>query len=82
MKSNKIDGVNVEMKKVDFSTFKGKFAIYLSDGRVILTPVGLFPDIKKLSIKERQQYFIVEGQYLAFMKQPEMYPVTDFLRVA
>ena len=82
MKSNKINGVKVEMKKVDFSTFKGKMAIYLSDGRIVITPVGLFPYIKKLSLKERKAYFIVEGQYLAFMRQPEMYPVTDFLKTA
>lgn len=80
MKSNKLNGISVEMEKVDFTKFKGKITIYLSDGRIILTPVGLFPDIKKLSMKQRKQYFIVEGQYLAFMHQPEMYPVTDFLK--
>ena len=82
MKEHKLQGVTVKMKKVDFSSYRGKMAIYLSDGRIILTPVGMFPDIKKLTKKERQQYFIVEGQYLAFMRQPEMYPVTDFLRAS
>ena len=81
MKEHKLQGVSVKIKKVDFSAYRGKIAVYLSDGRVILAPVGLFPDIKKLTMKQRQQYFIVEGQYLAFMRQPEMYPVTDFLRV-
>ena len=81
MNGHRINGVTVRMNKVDFSTYKGKMAIYLSDGRIILTPIGMFPDIKRLTMKQRKDYFILEGQYLGFMRQPEMYPVTDFLRV-
>lgn len=79
--SNKLNGVSTTIDRVDFTKLRGKISVYLTDGRIIIVPINMFPDIKKLSMKQRKQYFIVEGQYLAFMRQPEMYPVTDFLKV-
>ena len=34
------------IKKLDFSQKRGKMAVYLTDGREVIVPVGLFPEIK------------------------------------
>ena len=39
---------NLGIKKLDFSEKRGMMAVYLTDGREVLVPVGLFPEIKQL----------------------------------
>lgn len=47
----KIKGTNIGIKSLDFSGHRGKLCAVLTDGRIIIVPIGFFPDIKKLSIK-------------------------------
>ncbi len=35
-------------------------AAYLTDGREIIVPLSFFPDIKQLSVKEREGWMILE----------------------
>ena len=48
----RLANINIGIKKLDFSA-KGRMSALLSDGREISVPISMFPDIKKLSIKQR-----------------------------
>lgn len=72
----KIPNINVEIKWMDFN-MRGKFSATLSDGRVIIVPVSLFPDIKQMSIKRRNEWMILDGQYFTFEHMTRVYSITD-----
>ena len=59
----KMKDVNVGIKKLDFTGHRGKMAVYLTDGREIIVPLSFFPDIKHLSVKEREGWMILDDQY-------------------
>lgn len=44
-------------------------AAYLTDGRVIIVPVSMFPEIKQLSVPQREDYMIMDDQYFSFEAQ-------------
>lgn len=58
---------------------KGKMSLYLKDGRIILCPLKYFPSIKKLPLKDREQYTIVNNQIIMFHKSSFVYHIQDFL---
>lgn len=76
----KIEGVSVGIKKLDFSSYKGKFAVYLTDGRIVIVPISMFPGIKKLSVERRNTWIIMDDQFFTFDHVSEIYPVTDVLK--
>lgn len=76
----KIPNVNVEIKWMDFN-MRGKFSATLSDGRVIIVPVSLFPDIKQMSIKHRNEWMILDGQYFTFEHMTRVYSITDLVNL-
>lgn len=39
----KMNNVTVGIKKLDFSSFRGKMAAFLTDGRQIIVPLSFFP---------------------------------------
>ena len=43
------------IKKLDFNVKRGAMAAYLTDGREIIVPVSMFPDIKHLTKKQREE---------------------------
>ena len=47
----RIQNLAFGIKSLDFKTKKGKMAVKLTDGRELIVPVSMFPDIKKLSFK-------------------------------
>ena len=51
---------NLGIKKLDFSEKRGMMAVYLTDGREVLVPVGLFPEIKQLRKSQREDYMIMD----------------------
>ena len=53
----------------------------LTDGRVIIVPIGFFPDIKKLSVKEREDWMILDDQFFTFHNLSRVYAVTDLMRL-
>ncbi len=65
--------------KADFTTIRGKMIIYLSDGGCVTLPVSKIPAIKKLPLKVRQQYFIIDGVYVGFLGHPYTYYIHKFL---
>ncbi|MBO6118634.1 MAG: hypothetical protein J6P44_08840 [Bacteroidales bacterium] len=77
----KISNTNVGIKDLNFTDYRGKIEAFLSDGRVVIVPVSFFPDIKKLSVKQRQNWMILDDQFFTFNDLSKVYAVTDLLKV-
>ena len=77
----KYKDTNLGIKKLDFKVKRGTMAAYLTDGREIIVPVSMFPDIKRLSRKQREDYMIMDDQYCSFEALSRIYSVKDLLRV-
>lgn len=73
--------ITIGIKKLDFSKIKGKFLAYLTDGREVAVPVSFFPDIKKMSVTQREQWMILDDQYFTFSKMSKVYSVSDLLKL-
>lgn len=68
------------IRKLDFNEKRGKMAVYLTDGREVIVPVGLFPEIKKLSKMQREDYMILDGQFFSFEAISKIFSIKDILR--
>ena len=68
------------IKKLDFNEKRGKMAVYLTDGREVIVPVGHFPEIKKLSKSQREDYMILDGQFFSFEAISKIFSIKDLLR--
>ncbi|WP_302975551.1 hypothetical protein [Paraprevotella clara] len=75
----KMKDVNVGIKKLDFTGYRGKMAAYLTDGREIIVPLSFFPDIKRLSLKEREEWMILDDQFFTFGRLSKIYSVKDLM---
>lgn len=67
------------IKKLYFNERRGMMAVYLTDGREVLVPVRLFPEIKKLRKSQREDYLIMDGQFFTFDAISRIYSVKDVL---
>lgn len=67
------------IKKLDFNEKRGKMAVYLTDGREVLVPVGLLPEIKKLSKAQREDYMILDRQFFSFEAISKIFSIKDIL---
>lgn len=74
--------VNVGIRKLDFSNYRGKMAAYLTDGREIIVPISFFPEIKNLSLKQRAEWMILDDQFFTFSHLSKVFSVADLLRIA
>ena len=70
---------NLGIKKLDFNEKRGMMAVYLTDGREILVPVSLFPEIKQLRKSQRENYMIMDGQFFSFDAISKIYSEKDVL---
>ncbi|MBR6843776.1 MAG: hypothetical protein IKM79_01625 [Bacteroidales bacterium] len=77
----KYKDTDFDIKKLDFGQKRGMMAVYLTDGRVVFVPVGMFPDIKSLSRKQREDWMILDDQYFTFEADSRIYSVKDVLKV-
>ncbi len=77
----KIPSTDIGIKNLDFKSLKGKMKADLTDGRQIIIPVRMFPDIQKLSVRQRDQWMILDNQFFTFNDLSTIYSVTDLLRV-
>ena len=78
----KYKDTDLGIKKLDFGQKRGMMAVYLTDGRVVLVPVSMFPDIKSLSRKQREEWMVLDDQYFTFENMTRVYSVLDLMRVA
>ena len=76
----KYKDTNLGIKKLDFSMKRGMMAVFLTDGRVVMVPISMFPDIKKLSLSQREDYMIMDDQYFSFDAISKIYSIKDVLR--
>lgn len=77
----KYKDTSLGIKKLDFGVKRGNMAVYLSDGRVVIVPVSMFPDIKRLTKSQREDYMIMDDQYFSFEGLSKIYSVKDVLKV-
>ena len=78
----KYKDTDLGIKKLDFGQKRGMMAVYLTDGRVVFVPVSMFPDIKRLSNKQREEWMVLDDQYFTFENMTRVYSVLDLLKVA
>ena len=78
----KIKGETVGIKDMDFKSRRGKMTVRLTDGREIIVPVSFFPDIKQMSLKEREKWMVLDDQYFTFENMTRVYSVLDLMKVA
>jgi hypothetical protein len=76
----KYKDTNLGIKKLDFGMKRGMMAVFLTDGRVVMVPISMFPDIKKLSLSQREDYMIMDDQYFSFDAMSKIYSIKDVLR--
>ena len=50
-------------------------------GREVIVPVSMFPDIKRLTRKQREDWMIMDDQYFSFEALSRIYSVKDLLKV-
>ena len=77
----KFKDTDLGIKKLDFGMKRGMMAVYLTDGRIVMVPVSMFPDIKRLSRAQREDYMIMDDQYFSFESMSRIYSVKDVLRL-
>ncbi|MBO7051833.1 MAG: hypothetical protein J6W24_04115 [Prevotella sp.] len=77
----KYKDTDLGIKKLDFKVKRGAMAAYLTDGREIIVPVSMFPEIKRLSRKEREDWMIMDDQYFSFENLSHIFSVKDLLKV-
>ena len=78
----KVKDVSVGIRDLDFKSQRGKMVVRLTDGRTVIVPVSFFPDIKRMSIKEREKWMVLDDQYFTFENMTRVYSVLDLLKAA
>lgn len=57
----------------------GKITIKLEDGRVFISPLKYFPELKSLSVEKRKKYTIVDDRTILFSYADSIYHLEDFI---
>ena len=78
----KMSDINVGIKRLNFTGFRGKMAAFLTDGREIIVPLSFFPDIKQLSVKERKKWIILDDQFFSFERLSKVYSIKDLMKLS
>ncbi|MBQ7649278.1 MAG: hypothetical protein IJS92_09430 [Paludibacteraceae bacterium] len=69
------------ISKLAFGEKRGKMAVYLTDGREVLVPISLFPDIKRMSRAQREDWMVLDDQFFTFDATSRIYSLKDVLHV-
>lgn len=77
----KIKEIKVGIKKLDFVTYRGKMAVHLTDGRLVIVPLTMFPDIKNMSLKKRSEWIILDDQFFTFANMSRVYSIEDIVKL-
>lgn len=78
----KMSDINVGIKRLNFTGFRGKMVAFLTDGREIIVPLSFFPDIKQLSVKEREKWIILDDQFFSFERLSKVYSIKDLMKLS
>ena len=68
----------MSIKKILFDT-RGMITIKLDDGRLFISPLKYFPEIKGLSLDKRKKYTIVDDRTILFSHTDSVYHLEDFI---
>jgi len=66
-----------KIKNISFPV-RGRMQVNLKDGRVIVVPLSAFPSIQKLSVQERENWFLIGGG-ISFDKSNEVIHIEQIL---
>lgn len=58
---------------------KGRFELYLEDGRIISAPLTMFPAIRKLNAKQRAKWYVLDDAGFSFDDCNEVYHIEQVL---
>ena len=78
----KIADISLKIECLDFTERRGKMTVYFSDGRELVVPLNMFPDIKKMSVKDRKDWMILDDQFFTFEKLSKVYSISDLFSMA
>ena len=78
----KMENVKVGIKNMNFTEKRGKIVATLTDGRIIIVPVSFFPDIKNLSVKQREEWMVLDDQYFTFEHLTRIYSIVDLMKLS
>jgi hypothetical protein len=68
----------MSIEKILFN-IPGKITIKLEDGRLFISPLKYFPELKNLSIEKRKKYTIVDDRTILFFHAYSVYHLEDFI---
>ena len=68
----------MSIEKILFDT-TGKITIKLEDGRLFISPIKYFPELKSLSVEKRKKYTIVDDRTILFSFANSVYHLEDFI---
>ena len=77
----RLKDTDLGIRKLAFGEKRGKMAVYLSDGREVLVPISLFPEIKRLNSAQREDWMVLDDQFFTFDAISKIYSVKDVLYV-
>ena len=77
----KFKDTTLGIKNLDFNVKRGAMTAFLTDGREVIVPVKMCPEIKNLSKKQREDYMIMDDQYFSFEAISKIFSVKDILRI-
>lgn len=77
----RLQNLNVGIKSLDFVSRRGKMAVKLSDGREMIVPLSMFPDIKRLSVKDRQDWMVLDEQFFTFAHLSKVFSIQDLFKL-
>ena len=75
----KYKDTNLGITKLSFTEKRGKMAVYMTDGREVIVPVTAFPDIKALTMKQRNEWYVLDEQFFTFDHLTTVYSIKDVL---
>ena len=75
----KITDIKTGIKKLDFVAHRGRMTVYLTDGREVIVPLSFFPEIKKLPLKERNNWIILDDQFFTFTTLSKIFSIKDIM---
>ena len=77
----KLKDTDLGIRKLAFGEKRGKMAVYLTDGREVIVPISLFPEIKRLNSAQRKDWMVLDDQFFTFDAISKIYSVKDVLHV-
>jgi hypothetical protein len=68
------------IKSIEFLNSSIMF-VHLDNERTFLVPLSKFPDIQKLTLKQRQDFEIIDNQYLSFLAIDNVYSISELIGI-